>query len=83
MSDVRVSLLIARSRLRRNVGATIALIVLAGIGGGVVIGSLASIRRADQGWHEFQAENAPADAVAGLVIDETASGTGSVRWPWL
>ena len=53
-------------------GATIALIVLAGIGGGVVIGSLASIRRADQGWHEFQAENAAADAVATVLTEDGA-----------
>src|SRR5436190_20596418 len=57
------ALLIARSRLRANVTATIVRMVLAGIGGGIVMASLAGIRRADDGWAQLQQDNAGADAV--------------------
>ena len=67
---MRVSLLIARSRLRRNVGATLALIVLAGLGGAVVMASLASIRRAEAGWQAFQADNPAADAIATVLTED-------------
>ena len=56
---VRVALLIARSRLRRNMGATLALIVLAGLGGGARDGVAASIRRAEAGWDALQADSLP------------------------
>jgi ABC-type lipoprotein release transport system permease subunit len=67
---VRVVLLIARARLRRNVGATLALILLAGVGGGLVLASLASIRRADSGWAALRADNPPVDAVGTLLTEE-------------
>src|SRR6187455_206022 len=57
------ALLIARSRLRANLTATVVLMVLAGIGGGIVMASLAGIRRADEGWAQLQQDNAGADAV--------------------
>jgi hypothetical protein len=56
-------LLIARSRLRANLTATVLLVLLAGIGGGVVMASVAAIRRADSAWGRFQAANPTADAV--------------------
>ncbi|MFL6206272.1 MAG: ABC transporter permease [Acidimicrobiales bacterium] len=59
-------LLVARSRLRANVLASVLLIVLAGIGGGVVMASIAGIRRADAAWDRLQAENPLGDA--GLLI---------------
>jgi hypothetical protein len=68
--DVRVALLIARSRLRRNVGATLALILLAGLGGALVMASLASIRRAEAGWDALQADSPPADAVATVMTED-------------
>ena len=70
MLDVRVALLIARSRLRRNVGATLALIVLAGLGGALVMASLASIRRAEAGWDALRADTPAADAVATVMTED-------------
>ncbi|MET0901749.1 MAG: FtsX-like permease family protein [Acidimicrobiales bacterium] len=54
--------LIARSRLRANLGATVLLVVLAGIGGGIVMASIAGMRRAETAWQHFQADNPDGDA---------------------
>ena len=54
-------LLIARSRLRANLTATVLLVLLAGLGGGVVMASVASIRRAENAWAQLQRENPDAD----------------------
>ena len=54
------------SRLRANLTATVLLVLLAGIGGGVVMASIAGIRRADAAWTAFQEENPLGDA--GVVI---------------
>ena len=54
-------LLIARSRLRANLTATVLLVLLAGLGGGVVMASVASIRRAEDAWAQLQRENRDAD----------------------
>ena len=47
-------LLIARSRLRANLTATVLLVLLAGLGGGVVMASVAGIRRAEGAWARLQ-----------------------------
>ena len=44
------ALLIARSRLRANLTATVLLVVLAGLGGGIVMASVAGMRRAETAW---------------------------------
>ena len=51
-------------------GATLALIVLAGLGGALVMASLASIRRAEAGWDALQADTPPADAVATVMTED-------------
>jgi ABC-type lipoprotein release transport system permease subunit len=56
------ALLIARSRLRRNTTATVLLVLLAGLGGGIVMASVAGIRRADESWQRFQIDNPVGDA---------------------
>ena len=64
------ALLIARSRLRANLAATVLLVVLAGIGGGIVMASVAGMRRAEAAWQHFQADNPDGDAALGFVDEE-------------
>ncbi|MEQ1786492.1 MAG: hypothetical protein ABL966_05520, partial [Acidimicrobiales bacterium] len=59
--------LIARARLRRNLVATVVLMLLTGLGAGVVMASVAAVRHADRGWATLQARNPDGDAVAAVL----------------
>ena len=61
------ALLIARSRLRANLTATVLLVLLAGFGGGIVMASVAGIRRAEGSWEQLQRENPDGDAAVAFL----------------
>src|SRR5436305_12688266 len=52
----------ARARLRRRWGATVALVLLVGLAGGVVIAAIAGASRTDSAMKRFVAYSRPEDA---------------------
>src|SRR5436305_14275559 len=69
----------ARAQLRRRWGATVALVLLVGLAGGVVIAAIAGASRTDSAMKRFVAYSRPEDAyvvVAGPVLPGTNAFNG-------
>src|SRR5438128_707642 len=62
MPEVAAVWMAARAQLRRRWGATVALVLLVGLAGGVVIAAIAGASRTDSAMKRFVAYSRPEDA---------------------